>query len=544
MEYLKRKVFCGTNRIISSLGVTTEENYRGIENYVTNITKFSDGTPVCKIDRQKIDLSQLDEYTFAEQLSIIALSDVIKRGSVDICDGRTLVIISTTKGNIECANSDIDRCYLWRMSEKIASYFHCANRPLIISDACISGVAAVVVGGRYIEQGDYDNVLVLGIDVISDFVVSGFNSFRSISPTICRPYDIERDGLTLGEACAVLLLSADDRHDEISVVVSGGALSNDANHISGPSRTGDGLHFAIDAALRKASLSPSEVSFVNLHGTGTLFNDEMESKAMELSLLRDIPTNSLKPYFGHTLGASGVMEVILSIEQLRHNHIFGVKGYHNSGLNFELNVSGNHRDKALFHCLKTASGFGGTNAAVVLSKHNCLKISQVSEVEIIQGEIPFSVYIREEYKSLGENYMKFFKMDDLCKLGYIASCKLLKGIKIDIPSNRIGIVLSCRSSSMESDLTHQNLVNQNLPQGASPSVFVYTLANIVAAEIAIRHKFQGELMMFVNEEKNIEFLKEYSSKLIQQGVCDGVLYGWCDYFNNKYNCEMKFLKKI
>ncbi|MEG2494039.1 MAG: beta-ketoacyl synthase N-terminal-like domain-containing protein [Rikenellaceae bacterium] len=535
------------------MGRDTQENYLGVHSYTTNISKYKDNTPVCLIDRLLLNIVGLEQYTFAEQLSITALSDVIQQSRVKIDDERTLLIISTTKGNIECLNSDTHMCYLWSMSDKIADYFHCKNKPIIVSNACISGVAAIVMGARFIEAGQYDNVYILGVDVISEFVVSGFNSFKSISPTICHPYDQSRDGLTLGEGCAALLLSADNDISKSKIVVSGGGMSDDANHISGPSRTGDGLSLAINTALTQSGLSPNQIGFVNAHGTGTPFNDEMESKALNISLLADVPCNSLKPYFGHTLGASGVIETILSIEQLRNNHIFGVKGYTKSGVPFNLNVSAEHRDMEVDHCIKTASGFGGTNVAVILSKESAREQKQTSKnkaniIEIAHIEIdkdtnvPFAEYIRSEYKALSDSNLKFFKMDDLCKLGYVASCKLLKGIDLPYSAGRIGIVLANRSSSLNTDINHQSIVDQHLPEGASPAVFVYTLANIVAAEIAIKHKFQGELSMFISENKNINFISEYSKLLISNGLCDAVLYGWCELLHDEYQADLKLIK--
>ncbi|MEG0467563.1 MAG: beta-ketoacyl synthase N-terminal-like domain-containing protein [Mucinivorans sp.] len=549
------EVYCGANRIISSLGVDTPQNYNGVCSYTTNISRYGDNTPLCLINRDSLDCSALEDCTFAEQLSILALSDVVGRSGVSLESQSTLLILSTTKGNVECLNSDFKSSYLWKMADKIANHFGCANKPLIVSNACISGVAAIVIGARLIRQGRYDSVYVLGVDVVSEFVVSGFNSFKSISPTVCRPYDVSRDGLTLGEGCATLLLTNDRDLSDSKIVVTGGAMSDDANHISGPSRSGDGLFYAIDSAIKQSGIEAGELGFINTHGTGTSFNDQMESRALDMAALRAVACNSLKPYLGHTLGASGVIEAILAIEQLRHNYVFGVKGYAQNGLPFELNVSAKHREMEVNHCLKTASGFGGTNAALVLSKEAALKIKpnkdkgQISIVEAAhveikqQDDVPFSEYIRAEYRALGEPNMKFFKMDNLSKLAYVASCRLFEGVNLPYPSSRIGVVLANRSSSLDTDIAHQQIVDQHLPEGSSPAVFVYTLANIMAAEIAIKHKLQGELSLFIYADKNMEFIEDYSAQLISNDVCDAVVCGWCELLKDEYDAELKILKK-
>lgn len=549
------EVYCGANRIISSLGVNTSQNYDGVCSYMTNISRYCDNTPVCLIDRNKLECSGLENYTFAEQLSILTLSDVEQRSGVRLDDQRVLLILSTTKGNVECIDDDFECSYLWKMADRIADHFGCANKPLVVSNACISGVAGIVIGSRLIRQGVYDSVYVLGVDVVSEFIVSGFNSFKSISPTVCRPYDASRDGLTLGEGCAALLLTNDRNLSDCKVVVTGGAMSDDANHISGPSRSGDGLFYAIDAAMKEADVEACRIGFVNAHGTGTPFNDEMESRALSLAGMTTVACNSLKPYLGHTLGASGVIETILAIEQLSNNTVFGVKGYAVNGTPFELNVSAEHHEMELDHCLKTASGFGGTNAALVLSKESALKLPRIkvqptlSVVEVAhvkieqQKDISFSEYIRSQYKALAEANMKFFKMDNLSKLAYVASCKLLSGLRLDYPSNRIGVVLANRSSSLDTDIAHQQIVGQKLPEGSSPAIFVYTLANIMAAEVAIKHKLQGELSLFIRESKDMEFIDNYSRLLIENDVCDAVVCGWCELFKEEYDAELKLLSR-
>ena len=572
----KINTYCGANYIISSLGCSTLENYNAIESYTTNIYKYSGcGTPVCLIDRERLkkeltssvlDYNKLncreglEKYSFLEQLVITSLEHVISESGVGLSNRDTLLILSTTKGNIEYIANDLENSFLWATANKMVSYFNCANTPLIYSNACISGVGATVIGKRLIEQGEYNNVYVVGVDVVSDFIVSGFNSFKSISPTICRPYDAQRDGLTLGEACGALLLTNNRELSDSKVVVCGGGISDDANHISGPSRTGDGLYFAIKRAMQEADIEVDDLSFVNTHGTATPYNDEMESKALQMAGLCGVPCNSLKPYLGHTLGASGVIEIILSLEQLKRSHLFGVKGYATSGVPFDLNVSAKHREISGEYLLKTASGFGGTNCAVVLGKEEeCMRYigsDSKNRQELVQlasckidsevvsaeeGYADFSSFIRVEYKKLGKTNMKFFKMDNLCKLGYVASSRLLEGVELNFEADKIGVVIANSYSSLDIDLRHNEIVSGNPAEGASPAIFVYTLANIVAAEIAIRNGFKGELSLFIQEKKSLDFVEKYSKGLIQNGICDAVIYGWCNLLEEEYSAELKLL---
>ena len=158
------------------------------------------------------------------------------------------------------------------------------------------------------------------------------------------------------------------KYHSSGVKVSGGSVSNDANHISGPSRTGEELNLAISKAMNNAGLSANDIDFISAHGTATLFNDEMEAKAITLAGLQLVPVNSLKGYYGHTLGAAGLIESIISIQSLKENLVIPTRGFENIGVTQPINVCSTLYSATLKNCLKTASGFGGCNAAMVFSK--------------------------------------------------------------------------------------------------------------------------------------------------------------------------------
>lgn len=552
MDSRLRDVYVGESSIISSLGVGTRACVEAIVAQTTNLSALG-----CTINRTAINVVGLVDYTFAEQLVISAMSDVQMRSTISIADSRTAIVLSTTKGNVELLNEDFDRTYLWQLAENIKRYFGCEQTPQVISTACISGVAAIAVAARMVESGEADNVYVVGVDTICDFITEGFSSFKSISAEVCRPYDASRDGLTIGEGCGVMLLCADEQNSASKILVSGCGLSNDANHISAPSRSGDGLFFAINQAMMQAGVSQKDIDYINLHGTGTPYNDEMESKAVNMAELLSIPCNSLKPYLGHSFGASGVIESILVVEQMLRGEVFGVKGYENCGVPYELNISAENRKANIRHALKTASGFGGTNGAILFSQKSeaksevrhiatDLRTEQIANIEIDSKNIetPFAEFIKGEYRALNDANLKFFKMDNLSKLGYVASCKMMQSVDLGVAQNRVAVVMANRSSSSQSDLKHQDIVNQRLSEGASPAVFVYTLPNIVASEIAIKHRFQGETIFFVEEQKSMSRLRRYSEDLMARGVCDAVMYGWCELLGEEYNVELTLIKKI
>lgn len=328
------------------------------------------------------------------------------------------------------------------------------------------------------------------------------------------------------------------------------AISNDANHISAPSRTGDGLYFAIRNALDEARIKSTDIGFVNTHGTATRYNDEMESKAVAWAELDGKPLNSLKGYIGHTLGAAGVVETIICAEQLRQGYIFGTKNFHSSDTPHRLMLSASQQHFEGRYCVKTASGFGGCNAAIILGmgieREGCASparnIKEAATYILPSSEMSFPEFIRSEYKTLGESNMKFYKMSDMCKALYIAVDRLLSYSGFDnIEPNRRAIILANRSASLDADIIHQQILNQRLPEGTSPAAFVYTLANVAAGEICIRHKIQGDNTFFI-ENKDSGVAERYARSLIANNKADAVICGWCEYLKGNWNVNIKLLK--
>jgi 3-oxoacyl-[acyl-carrier-protein] synthase-1 len=313
-------------------------------------------------------------YTKFEQLLIASIRDALSLSGTDVTSSKTALIISSTKGNIsliesgEVNDSVKNRVALHSSARAIAAYFHFAAQPLVVSHACISGLVALITGMRLLQSGRYDHAVIAGADIITQFVLSGFRSFHAVSDMPCRPFDANRNGITLGEAAATIVLSVQKPDAQETIQLSGGAVSNDANHISGPSRSGEELHQAIEAAVQEAGIRKSAIDFISAHGTATIYNDEMESKAINLSGLQQVPVNSLKGYYGHTLGAAGLVETVASVHSLKENIILPTPGFEVPGTTQPLMVSSALQTGVYSNCLKTASGFGGCNAAIVLRK--------------------------------------------------------------------------------------------------------------------------------------------------------------------------------
>ena len=311
-----------------------------------------------------------ETITFFEQIVLASALDAMQKADIQPADKRTGFILSSTKGNISLIENIKNeshaekRVALHTSASIVARELGFNSEPLIVSHACISGLLAMITGMRLIQSGLYDSLVITGADLITSFIYSGFRSFQAISQNPCRPFDAARDGISLGEAAATVVLSAKERPG--ATLLSGGSVSNDANHISGPSRTGEELWLAIRRSLEQAGIDATEIDFISAHGTATRYNDEMEAKALHLASMEKIPVNSLKGYYGHTLGAAGILESIVTIHSMKENIIFPTLGFSTPGTEMPVNVVSEITKSNLRRTLKTASGFGGCNAAIVM----------------------------------------------------------------------------------------------------------------------------------------------------------------------------------
>jgi 3-oxoacyl-[acyl-carrier-protein] synthase-1 len=374
-------IFTSYNNIISPLGFSTQENYDAVVNSRTGVKKIKfsfsqDEFCVAKISDEEIqkhisEIKNANTHTKLEQLSILSIQDVLNQSGINPQDKRTLLIYSTTKGNIDILenkyeNIDSQRVYLSYFAKHLQTYFQLAHTPVVLSNACISGILAIIIAKRFIEQGAYDNVLVCGGDILSEFTISGFKSFNAMSQEPSKPFDANRVGINLGEAVSTILITnKQELATPYNTQIVSGASANDANHISGPSRTGDGLFQSLTEILKYKT---TDLGFISAHGTATPFNDEMESIAFERAGLNTIPVNSLKGYYGHTLGAAGVLETVLSLESMKHQRLIKSEGYEIKGVSGDITIIESHQNKTFTSFIKTASGFGGCNAVALFKQ--------------------------------------------------------------------------------------------------------------------------------------------------------------------------------
>lgn len=367
------KIYITEYNCFTPLGKTTEENFNALKLNQSGITKIEalgnqKNFYASVIDAEQYNISNVN-YSRIEEIIKICIEPVLEKISIS---DKTLFILSTTKGDITKLkdSSTCSQAALSLLAQNIADYIGISIKPVILSNACVSGVMAIAVAKRMMQFGAYDNAIVVAADEVSEFVVSGFNSFQALSETPCKPYDKNRTGVTLGEGAAIAYLTKEIPNSKVYFEVCGDGIINDANHISGPSRTGEGLHLSIESALKEAVIQASQIDFISAHGTATLYNDEMESIAFTRSNIQHADINSLKGYYGHTLGLSGLLETIVSMESIKNGMLIKSLGCEEIGVSNPLNILTENKEKEVEYFIKTASGFGGCNTAVIFKKVN------------------------------------------------------------------------------------------------------------------------------------------------------------------------------
>lgn len=282
----------------------------------------------------------------------------------------SLLVLASTKadlsGIVTAAGEGLGSPH--RLVQRLAEALAWRGPTAAISCACASGLSALAYAGRAMRRGRVTRALVVGTDSISSFVLRGFSALLALAEDRSRPFDRDRDGLNLGEGAGAILLSSFEAEGE-GITLAGFGESNDANHVTGPSRDGQGLALAIDRALRDAKLSVADIDYVHLHGTGTPFNDAMECEALARVFDTPPPASGSKSQFGHTLGAAGLLESLVTMAALERGHAPGNVGLEHQDPDAPVALLRDGIELPRSNsALKVAAGFGGINVALAFRR--------------------------------------------------------------------------------------------------------------------------------------------------------------------------------
>ncbi len=323
----------------------------------------------------------LDELTYGggESIAWQMLTKLLAENDPRV-PGDAFVLLASTTGEVDLLEQAIDagrpggpESRLAALLEKVCSYLGGRRAGAVVSSACASATVALAQGAEMIERGEQECVLVVACDAVTEFVFSGFASLMALDPQGARPFDADRKGLSVGEAAGFILLMSAERaeREQRSALgtLAGWGMTNDANHMTGPSRDGGALARSIEKAFSRAKVSPESVAVVCAHGTGTKYNDSMELKAFKTVFSEPRPLLSVKGGTGHTMGAAGLLEALLSLRALKEKLIppaIALQQPDEEAAGWISTEAVALKDNEW--ALSTNSGFGGVNAALVLRR--------------------------------------------------------------------------------------------------------------------------------------------------------------------------------
>ena len=556
------------DNITSPLGMTSAQNFQAVKAGRTALASHEGLWDIPEPFTAAILPKELNDQiarkglTRFESMVIASASEALAKTEFEISSPRVVFILSTTKANVELLGTPMATSAMMHPGEsakRIAKHLGIETEPIVVCNACVSGLSALILAERLLTQKFYDYAIVTGADVLSRFVISGFQSFKSMDANPCRPYDIERLGMNLGEAAATMILASEPTGQQDGWTLLQGTIRNDAHHISTPSNKGEGAYRAMVPLLQQ--VNKDELALVNAHGTATMFMDQMEAVALDRAGLSDIPVNSYKGYFGHTLGAAGVLETVLTIHALDDHTILGTRGFEELGVSVPIQVSAEATptDKRTF--LKLISGFGGSNAALLVTAddqtqiqqpktpqtHQSHRVTITPEGLTIDGKVQPTTatgksLLTELYRTYVGDYLKFHKMDGLCKLGFLASELLMRcdhdGQQTE--DEQRAVILFNHSASIDTD---QHYLASFLPEDycPSPSLFVYTLPNIVTGEIAIRHHLHGETSFYCLASRNEQLMTQIQQAALSDQATTSMITGWIDYEDETHFCADMYI---
>lgn len=384
--------------IISPLGFSINENREALKNGVCALnslaftqSKYASLLPFGEVKVSNEDLRQKHSIsdrgvTRTTLLALDAFKQAVADAQLnanDLENARTAFINGTTVGGM-CASDFLyqDANFSEVGSEYLNSYdlgsvalfiqkkFGIKGITNTFNTACSSSANAIMYGARLLQHGLAERVIVGGVDSLAKFTINGFNSLNILSNEICRPFDVARKGLNLGEGAAFLVLEKEEncRHKKVYAEVSGYANTNDAFHPSSLSDEGEGPYLAMTKALKVAKINAEQVSFVNTHGTGTENNDEAESRAM-LRVFGNVPPfASTKSNIGHTLGAAGAIEATFCLLNILHQEVYPALHFETPIETTQLIPVLKYRKAEINHVMSNSFGFGGNCSSLVFSK--------------------------------------------------------------------------------------------------------------------------------------------------------------------------------
>ena len=396
---LTDRIFVTGTGVISCAGHSINELWKNAQNGTSGIVNGIGRIDINSLNLESLHLSASSAaQNIALTFSLLAISQAMKDAGWLQLGPDDGLIFATTTGQIpmwdkalvsylknEIKRDEFDRIFahqpLGTLLDSISDRLNFSGRSFITSTACTAATQALALGAEWISQKRVRRCLVVGTEVLCTLTLEGFKSLQLLSQQSAKPFDVDRKGINLSEGAAALCLEGDGQDDPFNSLadvrrrakaqISGLGLTTDSYHMTAPEPNGRGCRDAILQALTLSGLQPKDISWIHAHGTGSPHNDSAEGAAIFAVFGEDgPPVTSTKGIHGHSLGASGALESVLCVEALIRNEILATNGLVNPDPTIRVNVTRSNEAKDLTHILKLTLGFGGANAAIILSRPN------------------------------------------------------------------------------------------------------------------------------------------------------------------------------
>ncbi|NOX84934.1 MAG: beta-ketoacyl-[acyl-carrier-protein] synthase family protein [Chlorobi bacterium] len=572
--------------IISSIGRNAEETFDSLVNGKSGIKKISILTTIHKDSFvageipltndeliEQADTNLTPPFTRTALLGMIAAKQAWKdAGTEKDDDGKTGLISATTVGGMDRSelfykdflnkdepNPYIDTHNAGNSTEMIARDLHISDYLTTISTACSSSLNSIIFGARLIENGVVDRVIAGGTDALSKFTLNGFNSLLILDKNRCRPFDDKRSGLNLGEGAAYLVLEKEEdalkKGKKIYARLEGFANANDAFHQTASSDEGEGPFLAMKKALQRAGLSPADIDYINVHGTGTENNDLTESRAMMRLFGEKIPDfSSTKAFTGHTLGAAGALEAVISILALQNGLMFPNLNFGTPIPETGLTPVRTVVKKEIKYVLTNSFGFGGNDSSAVFSWPDFKE--KKSPLKSVPTRLEKPVYIigtgsvapqetldpdhfLDELISVEDKYLQIKKpnyrdyihpkalrrMSKIVRMGMISAKTAIEDAKTEQPGAIVtGTGMGCQRDTE----IFLNTLLDNDEKMVNPSAFIQSTHNAISAQIALMLGNTNHNMAYVHRTFSFESALMDGMVLINKNEADNILVGGID----------------
>lgn len=558
--------------IVSAIGIGKDEVLHsllenktgiGIMNHLDSIhTELPVGEVKLSNEEMKLrlNLDSSEEISRTALMGILSVKQALEDANLFKKAGlRVLFVSGTTVGGMDVTekhystfkeSEDYLKCLddhdCGSSTRIIADYFNLFDDYTTISTACSSAANSIILGTRLIEADIADVVVAGGSEALTRFHLNGFNSLMILDKEVCRPFDENRAGLNLGEGAAYVVLEREDvaigRNATVHAYVTGYGNACDAYHQTASSENGEGAFLAMTKALTNACINPSDIQYVNAHGTGTINNDRSESTALKRVFGDGMPyVSSTKSFTGHTTSASGSIEAIICILTLQHQFVPGNLGWNNpmdDGIIPSLGIDHAEIDNVLCNSF----GFGGNDSSIILSRKKpqkqqhklsvCKHIRVLSKVEI------------NDVDSLKEitgfiSPIEVRRMGKLMRASLLSSFKALQQAGITMPD---AIITATSLGCMENS---ELLLEQMKEEGEvllKPTLFMQSTHNTLSSNIAIQTHCHGYNVTYSQGEKSLEWALLDAKMLLGKGY-KYVLVGFHDEATPFYQSLMKKMGK-